>query len=63
MREESMTLADRIERRIRNIPANNPGYISVCPENLGSILSNALLRKIAQEAADEATTHIKSAGD
>lgn len=48
-------LADRIERRIREIPANNPGVISFCHETIGSLLSHNLLRKIAEEAAAEAT--------
>jgi len=50
-----MTLADRIEKRIREIPANNPGYISVVQETLGRILAPSLLRRIALEAAAEAT--------
>lgn len=45
------TLADRIEARIRDIPASNPGYISVVRETLGAVLSRELLRKIAEEAA------------
>lgn len=48
------SLADRIEKRIREIPAHNPGVISCVQENLGRVLSRDLLRRIAVEAADEA---------
>lgn len=50
-----MTLADRIEKRIRAIPASNPGYVAVTRETLGDLLARDLLRKIALEAADEAS--------
>lgn len=48
------SLADRIEKRIREIPAHNPGVISCMQENLGRLLARDLLRRIALEAADEA---------
>ncbi len=48
------TLADRIEERIRAIRASNRGYITVRQETLSNLLENALLRKIAEVAADEA---------
>lgn len=47
-----MTLVDRIEDRIRAIPASNPGYIAFYPETLGHVLSRPLLRRIAEEAAE-----------
>lgn len=47
-------LTDRIEKRIRAIPANDPGYISAVPGTLGRILDGDLIRKIAEEAAIEA---------
>jgi hypothetical protein len=50
-----MTLADRLEKRIREIPARNPGYISVVSETLSNVLSASLIRQIALEAAAEAT--------
>jgi hypothetical protein len=48
------TLSDQIEKRIRDIPASNPGYISLYPETLGSILSPELIREIAKAAAEVA---------
>ncbi len=54
-----MTLAGRIEQRIRAIPTSNPSYISVAPETLGRLLSDRLLRKIAEEAAAEAVNSSK----
>jgi len=51
----SLSLADRIEVRIREIPASNPGYVSAfAGETLGNVLSRDLLRKIAETAAKEA---------
>ena len=50
----SEALHTRIERRIREIPSSNPGYVSVVPENLGRLLSRSLLERIATEAAKEA---------
>jgi len=49
----SMTnnLADKIEAKIREIPASHGGYITVAPSNLGRVLDGALLRKIAEVAA------------
>jgi hypothetical protein len=49
-----MTLADRIEKRIAEIPASNPGYMAMTNETLGTVLDRNLLRRIAEEAADEA---------
>ena len=49
-----MTLADRIEKRIRRIPASNPAYISFVPKTLGNVLDAELLRFIALEAANVA---------
>lgn len=48
-----MTLAERIEKRIRAIPTSDPRYISFAPSTLGKLLAPALLRKIAEEAANE----------
>ena len=48
------TLSERIEARIRAIPANNPGYISVVQSDLGQLLASDLLERIAMDAADEA---------
>lgn len=44
-------LADKIELAIRNIPANNPGYISVRNTTLDDQLSRGLLRRVAEVAA------------
>lgn len=49
-----MTLTERIENRIRAIPASNPGFISVGSRTLGDLLADDLLRTIAKEAAAEA---------
>ena len=49
------SLADRIEKRMREIPASNSSYISPIQENLGRVLSESLIRRIALEAAAEAT--------
>lgn len=49
-----MTLAERIEERIREMPACNPGYLAVVPETLGRVLHRELIRKIAEVAAAEA---------
>lgn len=52
---EMATLTDRIEARIRKIPASNPGYISVRTDGtLEDLLDDNLLRRIAEVAADEA---------
>lgn len=50
----NLDLADRIERRLRGIPASHGGYISVLPSDLGRVLSRELLSRIADEAAKEA---------
>lgn len=47
-------LTDRIEKRIRAIPANNPAFITAAPATLGRLLDGDLIRKIASEAAIEA---------
>lgn len=44
-------LADRIEKRIREIPAKNPGHIWA--------VSDHLIRKIAEEAARAAADEIE----
>lgn len=49
-----MTLADRIEERIQKISVTGGGYISFVQETLRSTISAQLLRKITEEAADEA---------
>lgn len=49
----SDTLADRIERRLLNLPANNPGVISFHPTTLQNVMSRELIRRIATEAAAE----------
>ena len=54
IKTRSVTLAERIERRIRKIPAENSGYISACQSFLGRELSGELLKAIANEAAQEA---------
>lgn len=46
-----MTLADRIEARIREIPASNPGVISFAKPALHRVLDRDLIRRIAEEAA------------
>lgn len=58
-----MTLVDRIEKRIREIPASNPGYVSLVREDLGMVLSHDLLRKIAEEAAAEALSPATAEGE
>lgn len=65
IRREAMSawegLADRIERKIKNIPAHNPAYVSAVPLTLGKILDARVLRKIAEEAANEAAlTNLES---
>lgn len=47
-------LAGCIEKRIREIPASNPGVIAMYPTTLANVLDRSLLRKIALEAAAEA---------
>lgn len=49
-----MTLAERIERRISDIPASNPSVMSLYPTTLDSILSRDLIKEIAKQAAAEA---------
>ena len=48
---DNRTLADKIEKAIRAIPAQNPGYISSHSETLGRLLSPAIIREIARVAA------------
>lgn len=49
-----MTLADRIEQRIKTIPVKGGAYMALYPETLRNVLSSGLIRKIAEEAAAEA---------
>lgn len=53
-------LAEQITKAIREIPTQNPAYISVVPQDLGRMLDGALLRVIAKVAATEAATAIRS---
>ena len=52
-REIDLKLADRIEKRIREIPASNPGVVSFTESVLRNVLSRDLIRRIAEEAAKE----------
>lgn len=54
------SLADRIEARIRQIPARNPVYISMRQETIAETLDSRLIRKIAEAAAKEARTPVRT---
>jgi hypothetical protein len=57
MPEPEKTLADKIEERIKKLPAHNPAYISMCQQTLEDVLDENLLRHIALEAADVVKGH------
>lgn len=48
----NMTLAEKIEAAVRDIPANNPSYISFRQEKLSDVVSRELIKSIAQVAAN-----------
>lgn len=58
----SDNLIARIEQRIGNIPAHNPGVIDLYPTTLRQQISRELLRKIAEEAAAEARSPASKEG-
>lgn len=46
-------LAARIEKRIRDLPARNPSYVSFYDEKLGDLLSDHLIREIIKAIMKE----------
>lgn len=49
-------LATRIEQRLRLLPARDHQVVTGAPVTLGAILDRGLIRRIAEEAANEAAT-------
>lgn len=49
--EQIKRMVERIERRIRELPAAASGGLAA--SNLGQLLSDELIKRIAKEAADE----------
>jgi hypothetical protein len=59
MTDISNQLTERIIKRISTIPASNPMMIEAVPDTLSSVLSRALIRKIAEEAVEETGEYLK----